>query len=357
LAGSRALAIHLHAHLLQDSDYGWERNPLNPFDHGHPQVPTNVTRLARAILPESNAQHPQVVYYHSGVGSSSWNLADQIFGGGLASGLSENIREGYAFLVNNYMEYSDGSADEIFLVGFSRGAFTARSIGGMICSIGLLKKEAMANFYDVFDDFENAGKPLTPPIKMLIVSQARRTTSQSCRRTTRSLPSRAHPIPKHICRATKRRCLLFVPSKLEANLTFQANYTREVNIKCIAVWDTVGSLGLPIQPALQRLGFPTTLHKYRFFDTGINKRVEHAFHAMALDETRSAFQATIWEKEDDNDVTVCSFHCFASLTGAGFETGVVLRCAQQHRRRLRRFLAGGPHARLDDQPTPGPTRC
>jgi hypothetical protein len=101
--------------------------------------------------------HPQVVYYHSGVGSSSWNLSDQIFGGGLASGLSENIREGYAFLVNNFVEYKDGT-DEIFLVGFSRGAFTARSIGGMICSIGLLKKEAMTHFYDIFDDFENAGE-------------------------------------------------------------------------------------------------------------------------------------------------------------------------------------------------------
>jgi hypothetical protein len=79
-----------------------------------------------------------------------------------------------------------------------------------------------------------------------------------------------------------------------------------VNIKCIAVWDTVGSLGLPVQPFLQRLGFPTTLHKYRFFDTGINKRVENAFQALALDETRSAFQATIWEREDDNKVTVCA---------------------------------------------------
>jgi hypothetical protein len=80
-----------------------------------------------------------------------------------------------------------------------------------------------------------------------------------------------------------------------------------VKIKCIAVWDTVGSLGLPVQPALQRLGFPTTLHKYRFFDTGISELVENAFQALALDETRSAFQATIWEKEDDNKVTVCYY--------------------------------------------------
>lgn len=77
-----------------------------------------------------------------------------------------------------------------------------------------------------------------------------------------------------------------------------------MNIKAIAVWDTVGSLGLPVQPLLQKLGFPTTLHKYRFFDTGINHRVENAFQALALDETRSPFQATIWEKADDNNVTV-----------------------------------------------------
>lgn len=75
--------------------------------------------------------------------------------------------------------------------------------------------------------------------------------------------------------------------------------TREVNIKAIGVWDTVGSLGLPVQPWLQEFGMPTTLHNYRFFDTGIDDHVENAFHVLALDEHRSAFSPAVWSKEDN----------------------------------------------------------
>jgi uncharacterized protein (DUF2235 family) len=68
--------------------------------------------------------------------------------------LSENIREAYGFLAKNYMK-----DDEIFLLGFSRGAFTARSIGGMIESVGLLTTKGMAYFYPIFSDWENQVKP------------------------------------------------------------------------------------------------------------------------------------------------------------------------------------------------------
>jgi hypothetical protein len=74
--------------------------------------------------------------------------------------------------------------------------------------------------------------------------------------------------------------------------------TREVKIKAVGVWDTVGSLGLPIQPWLQKIGLPTTLHSYRFFDTGVDDHVENAFHVLALDEHRSAFSPAVWSKKD-----------------------------------------------------------
>jgi Uncharacterized alpha/beta hydrolase domain (DUF2235) len=80
--------------------------------------------------------------------------------------------------------------------------------------------------------------------------------------------------------------------------------TRIVDIEAIAVFDTVGTLGLPVTPTLQRLGLPTTVHKYRFYDTGISKTVKHAFQALALDENRAAFQAAVWELDAYNDVTV-----------------------------------------------------
>jgi hypothetical protein len=65
----------------------------------------------------------------------------------------------------------------------------------------------------------------------------------------------------------------------------------------------VGTLGLPTVPLLQKLGLPTTIHSYRFTDTGISKRVLNAFQALALDERRSTFQATLWEKKPDNTIT------------------------------------------------------
>jgi uncharacterized protein (DUF2235 family) len=74
-----------------------------------------------------------------------------LLGGGLAIGLSENVREAYGFLAHNYHHTVNGKSDEIYLLGFSRGAFTARSVGGMIASLGLLAKDAMKYFYYVFE--------------------------------------------------------------------------------------------------------------------------------------------------------------------------------------------------------------
>lgn len=111
-----------------------------------------MTRICRAIRQESNDGVPQVIYYQAGVGTEeSW--WDHIYGGGTGAGLSENIREAYSFLAMNYLP-----GDQIFLLGFSRGAFTARSIGAMISCVGLLTPKGMADFYEVFDDWENQGK-------------------------------------------------------------------------------------------------------------------------------------------------------------------------------------------------------
>lgn len=112
-----------------------------------------MTRIVRAILPETPDGIPQIVYYQAGIGTEGtwW---DHVYGGGTGSGLSENIREAYGFLAKNYMD-----DDEIFLIGFSRGAFTARSIGAMIASVGLLTTKGMEQFYPIFSDWENQVKP------------------------------------------------------------------------------------------------------------------------------------------------------------------------------------------------------
>lgn len=81
-------------------------------------------------------------------------LRDRLLGGGTGQGLGEHIREAYYFLANNY-----SPGDSIFLIGFSRGSFTARSVGGLIGNLGLLNKKGLPFFYEIFLDWENAGNP------------------------------------------------------------------------------------------------------------------------------------------------------------------------------------------------------
>jgi len=99
-----------------------------------------VTRLTRAIRSLSGDGIQQIVYYQAGVGSTG-TLFNRFVGGSIGAGLADNVREAYAFVCNNYFE-----GDEIFLIGFSRGAFTARSVAGLICNIGVLTKKGLPAF-------------------------------------------------------------------------------------------------------------------------------------------------------------------------------------------------------------------
>jgi hypothetical protein len=113
-----------------------------------PQVPSNVTRICRAINAESFDGLPQVVYYQAGVGTGM-GIRDKVVGGGTGVGLSEHIREAYDFVANNYL-----LGDEIFLLGFSRGAYTARSVAALIKDIGILTKTGLADFFIIFKDWQ-----------------------------------------------------------------------------------------------------------------------------------------------------------------------------------------------------------
>lgn len=138
----------------QNSDNGFVRDTYLPWDtNGHLQTPSNVTRICRAIRADGDDGISQVIYYQAGVGTEeSW--WDHLYGGGTGAGLSENIREAYSFLAMNFTP-----GDEIFLIGFSRGAFTARSIAGLISCVGLLTAKGMAYFYEIFNDWENQAVP------------------------------------------------------------------------------------------------------------------------------------------------------------------------------------------------------
>lgn len=266
-----------------DADSGWVKGKNG--HSGYPQTPSNVTRIARAMKDQDDAHHQQIVYYQSGIGTGI-GLYDHLVGGGTGAGLSENIREAYAFLVSNYSEHEKlKQPDSIFLLGFSRGAFTARSIGGFIGAVGILKKVTMPFFYEIFQDWANAGNPKHPPRFFGTYYKLNPELEK------------VQPAPEFI--GKKDKINEYMQSYREILLSL--NLTQEVNVKCIGVWDTVGALGIPINPILQRLlpFLPSFIREYRWFDTTIDDHIENAFQALGLDERRFPYSPAVWERPDN----------------------------------------------------------
>ncbi|GAB7366492.1 hypothetical protein MBLNU230_g8285t1 [Neophaeotheca triangularis] len=291
-----------------DSDNGWVKGKWGK--EGHPAIPSNVTRISRAIASEDDDHHPQIVYYQAGVGTGI-GLYSQLMGGGTGLGLAENIREAYSFLASNYSEHEKLAADHdsIFLIGFSRGAFTARSLGGFIGAVGILKKDAMAHFYEIFTDWENAGSSnYTPTFFDSYFSHPEE-----------YMPEKVKPDSK----------LASDPSRINEymdeyrRLLLDLSLTQEANVKIIGVWDTVGALGIPVNPLLQRLlpFLPAFVREYSWFDTALDNHIEHAFQALALDERRFPYSPAIWEKPAGNTTNLkqCWFAGAHSNIGGSYE--------------------------------------
>ena len=93
--------------------------------------------------------------YQPGVGTGNLTPVQHLLSGGMGLGLEENSREAYAFIANNY-----GKGDEIFLFGFSRGAYTARSVAGLIGALGILTKTGMPHYKPIYALYEKAKTPV-----------------------------------------------------------------------------------------------------------------------------------------------------------------------------------------------------
>ena len=230
----------------------------NGISSGELQPPSNVSRISWAMKNTSRDGIPQIVHYQAGVGSMGGAVA-RFVGGAVGAGLKENVREAYSYLSINYRQ-----GDEIFLIGFSRGAFTARSAGGMIGDLGLLTKEGLASFSEIFEDYQHRNDP----------------------RYVSKWPNVPFPDKPP-----------FEDPKYVTELERRGLTQLRVPIKAICVWDTVGSLGVPRIPWLERLGLQTRRMKdYSFYDTTLYDGIENAFQALALDEHRAPFSPALWEK-------------------------------------------------------------
>nr|WP_228035402.1 DUF2235 domain-containing protein [Oculatella sp. LEGE 06141] len=201
--------------------------------------PTNVIKIAQAIKPVASDGVHQIAFYEEGLGTKWY---DKLPGGALGWGIDQNIQHAYRFLCLNYMP-----GDEIYLFGFSRGAYTVRSLAGLIYCSGLLSRP-------------------------------------------------------HICKAPEAYRLYRDPNIKPAHaiaVEFRKNYGDRVPITLLGCWDTVGSLGIPdVIPILPVNSFLNA--KYKFHNTCLSSIIQNALHAVAIDELRKPFEITPMQKNPDN---------------------------------------------------------
>lgn len=219
-----------------------------------PEDRTAVYRMADNVVSTGDQDPHQRVYYGQGVGTG-WN--DKLRGGILGKGLYRNLQDAYAWLCDHYAD-----DDEIYLLGFSRGAYTARSLAGLVAKCGLLRRDAgtALTLEQIYARYQ-WGKDAAPIYELDYIS----------RKNIRPF-------------TTEERAIL--------------NHSRRVPIKMIGVWDTVGSLGVPwtSAPLIGRKNF-------YFHNTYPSKLYEHAFQVLALDEHRGPYEPTLWTqfKPDEPD--------------------------------------------------------
>jgi uncharacterized protein (DUF2235 family) len=184
----------------------------------------------------------QLVYYNAGVGT---DYGRRVMGGMFGYGLDDEVLQAYEWLTENYLE-----GDRIFVFGFSRGAFTARSLSGFIAKCGLLKPGSPMSLKQLFARYRLGSTPHT--IRGLAKMDATELTLED-----RWLKAYSLPIP----------------------IWFQG------------VFDTVGALGVPFGnfPRISR-------SKYSFLETDLRINYSRAYHALAIDEHRIAFKPTLWNK-------------------------------------------------------------
>ena len=225
--------------------------------------PTNVVRLGQALAPVAADGRVQVPIYIEGVGTGRRGVTrlsralDRWLGGLLGFGLMANVVEAYRHLV---FLYEPG--DEIYVFGFSRGAFTARSLVGFIRFTGLLARASLWRLPEAVRRYSE------------------RRIETPARRQRRNAEWRARFAP----------WFLVDPEDAEVYAEFGADAAVPFDVAYLGVWDTVGALGVPghftAAPFLNR--------RYAFHDTDLSPMVRAARHAVALDEPRKSFRPTLW---------------------------------------------------------------
>lgn len=199
-------------------------------------APSNVVKIARALASTDWHKVKQDYFYDMGVGTG--RKLDKYLGGSMGIGLSKNVQDAYRHLVDHYQD-----GDNIFCFGFSRGAYTVRSLSGLLGLCGLLRKSEIGRLDEAYELYRT--KP------------AKRNPETIARIREKSVPG---------CR-----------------------------IKFMGVWDTVGALGIPIG----KLNW-ITRRRHAFHNVELSPDILFAYHALAIDEKRRPFRPSIWKAKNVN---------------------------------------------------------
>ncbi|KAG2159815.1 uncharacterized protein EDB93DRAFT_1112059 [Suillus bovinus] len=218
---------------------------------------TNILKLSRGLEHQdtrSGVPIPQVVYYQCGIGTGQ-NFYSEYVEGATGGSLGEKVQEAYAFIAQNYHP-----GDEIFLFGFSRGAYTARMVAMFIGAIGVLDRTDMDNFAKIFVTYQKLGKETDPQEIEKLDALLSQWTSPDSR--------------------GKRRAY---------------SDDNSFSIKCVGVFDTVGSVGLPEELTHKS---PSTKSIFGFPNNELGEHIERAYHALAINETRLDFDCCKFVQTD-----------------------------------------------------------
>jgi len=239
---------------------------------------TNVFKLYEAVdligHKIDRSLTPQLAIYDDGVGNEYFKPL-KIFAGVTGFGLARNVRLLYKSLVRVY-----DPGDRIFLFGFSRGAFTVRTLAGLISVAGILDIATLS----------------TTEALDRAVSSAYRVYRQEYR--------------------TKLARLLRRKTNGALLARFEQRYVRHLHarIQFIGAWETVNAVGAP-----WHIGdyINATVHRFRFPDMKLRDNVDFACQALSIDDERRTFHPLLWEH--DSRIEQVWFAGSHSNVGGGYE--------------------------------------
>jgi uncharacterized protein (DUF2235 family) len=231
---------------------------------------------------DANGRVTQIAKYLHGVGDSENKLV-RLIGGATGAGLITRILRGYTFISRNYVP-----GDQIHVVGFSRGAYTARALVGLINKRGLL--DASRNDLQNKEQAYKLSASVWADYRRQAIDDGEASAPNRILRLERLLDD----LPGFFSRSAKDIAMV-----------------GPVDVAAVGVWDTVGAMGIPDYNAKK-----AQLDEFKFASTKLGEQVKRAFHAVAIDEQRVDFTPTLWDA--DARVTQVLFPGAHSDVGGGY---------------------------------------